>query len=315
MLGAIPFLDGATYSFDDYYRRSFEQIAKAAGHHILFQRTGNPRFSDRLYMEMRTPELAKEDSRLRKQWEREFSTPEAEEHQRVSQSLEWLEKFDLRMQDLPCFVFITQEGRRVGLLRMTHRWYESESSWRIFLRCFCAWLEGKDVRKVATADLVDAAVSRRLSRLLRKLTKAVDDQLQLPKATARAGDAIRTRSQVAPFGTPEGATWGDVQMRFRDGHTVFVRVWSVSRVCNFTEMGMVDRRDGNPTKQWKLLEAFATERGILDWTSSQADPKNQKRRENLANNLRDFFRIEGDPFRLTDDGKGWQALFRISFAE
>ena len=36
------------------------------------------------------------------------------------------------------------------------------------------------------------------------------------------------------------------------------------------------------------------------------------RKPALAANLRDFFRIEGDPFRLTDDGKGWQARFLIS---
>ena len=44
-------------------------------------------------------------------------------------------------------------------------------------------------------------------------------------------------------------------------------------------------------------------------SDTYAHRRNQKRRELLAANLRDFFRIEGDPFRLTDDGKGWQALF------
>ena len=55
----------------------------------------------------------------------------------------------------------------------------------------------------------------------------------------------------------------------------------------------------------------------MDWDSRQAHRRNQKRREILARNLREFFHIEddplskGDPFRLTDDGKGWQARFRI----
>ncbi|WP_157067615.1 hypothetical protein [Desulfosarcina cetonica] len=75
---------------------------------------------------------------------------------------------------------------------------------------------------------------------------------------------------------------------------------------------MANKKNGDPTVQWELLRTFSDEHGVLDWSSNKADRRNQKRREILATNLRDFFRIEGDPFRLTDDGKGWQALFLIS---
>ena len=114
------------------------------------------------------------------------------------------------------------------------------------------------------------------------------------------------------FPTPSDATWGDVTIRFKDGYTVLIKAKSVSGVFNYTQMGMADNRNTNPTVQWELLHAFADGYGTLDWTSSQADRRNQKRREKLAADLRAFFRIEGDPFRLTEDGKGWQARLHIS---
>ena len=39
------------------------------------------------------------------------------------------------------------------------------------------------------------------------------------------------------------------------------------RVCNYTQMGMANRKNGEPTLQWALLRAFAEERGVLDWDS------------------------------------------------
>ena len=114
------------------------------------------------------------------------------------------------------------------------------------------------------------------------------------------------------FPTPPGSTWGDVSIRFKDGHTVSVKVKSAGGVYNYTQMGMANKKNGEPTKQWELLRTFADEYGVLDWSSKRADRRNQKRREILATNLRDFFRIDGDPFCLTDDGKGWRARFHIS---
>ena len=114
------------------------------------------------------------------------------------------------------------------------------------------------------------------------------------------------------FPTPPNTTWEDVSIRFIDGHTVSIRAKSEHKVCHYTQIGMVNRKNGSPTVQWELLRVFAEERGVLDWTSRQAHRRNQKRRENLAKNLQTFFRIEGDPFRVTEDGNGWQARFHLS---
>ena len=124
--------------------------------------------------------------------------------------------------------------------------------------------------------------------------------------------SLQKNDSLVFFPVPPDATWDDVVMSFKDGYTISIKVQSVSGVFNYTQMGMADKRNTNPTKQWELLRAFADGNGILDWTSSHANRRNQKRREILAANLRNFFRIDSDPFRLTDNGKGWQARFRIS---
>jgi len=116
---------------------------------------------------------------------------------------------------------------------------------------------------------------------------------------------------MAHFPTPPGAVWEEVSIRFRDGHTVSAKVRDAKGVFNYTEMGMVDRKSGNPTVQWQLLRAFADGHGLLDWARRGADRKNQKRREKLARNLRAFFRIQNDPFTVMEDGTGWETRFAI----
>lgn len=114
------------------------------------------------------------------------------------------------------------------------------------------------------------------------------------------------------FPTPPGATWENVSIKFVDGHKVAVKVKSESGVFNFTQMGMANQKSSEPNVQWKLLQVFAEEQGELTWQSPHADSRNQKRKEILANSLSAFFRIKGDPFKLTADGKGWSSRFNIS---
>lgn len=113
------------------------------------------------------------------------------------------------------------------------------------------------------------------------------------------------------FPTPAGARWSDLRLRFVDGHTIAVAVGEVTRVLHYSQIGMADGRNARPTRQWELLRAFAQGYGTLTWKSRDADRRNQKRREYLARDLKAFFRIDGEPIVLTDDGKGWRTVFRI----
>ena len=118
-------------------------------------------------------------------------------------------------------------------------------------------------------------------------------------------------TQLVPFPTPAGATWEQVEMRFKDGHTVAVKVLGEQGVFNYAQMGMANRTNAEPTVQWDLLKRFAESKGEMTWRSPGADRKNQKRRENLAKDFRAFFRIDGDPITLTEDGRGWRVRFEL----
>ncbi len=113
------------------------------------------------------------------------------------------------------------------------------------------------------------------------------------------------------FLTPPGTQWSDTSIRFHDAHTVTVSAKGESKKVSYEGMGMADRRSPKPTKQWDLLYAFARSSGYLTWDSPDADRKNQKRRERLADDLRAYFGIGSDPFVYVPEVKGWRARFEV----
>lgn len=119
-------------------------------------------------------------------------------------------------------------------------------------------------------------------------------------------------SDIVCFDTPESATWHDVSLRFLDTESLTVSVKSKRSVVTYVDLGLVDKRNGRPDVQWRLLQAFATSHGVMTWDSPGASRKNQKRKEYLAQQLKKFFAIEQEPFELTPNRKGWRCVFAIT---
>ncbi len=113
------------------------------------------------------------------------------------------------------------------------------------------------------------------------------------------------------FPTPPDAIWENVSIRFKDGHTVSIKVKSVGGVFNYTQMGMANKKNGNPTIQWKLFEAFANSKGEIDWKNSHAHPNLKKQKQELANCLKEFFQLENDPIEWDKGSKAYRCRFRI----
>ncbi len=133
----------------------------------------------------------------------------------------------------------------------------------------------------------------------------VEPPLQRPSATKS--------TSVEKFPTPKGSSWEDVRIRFTDGQRVHVQVKDESGTYNFTQMGMNNRKSGEPTVQWDLMEEFANNDGEFSCRDLTIRPKYQKRKEKLAKDLQVFFEIEDDPIESLGPGKGWRARFMISF--
>lgn len=134
------------------------------------------------------------------------------------------------------------------------------------------------------------------------------------------GDALRafvaqhiaiseSQDRSPRFPTPSGATWSDVLIRFKDGHTVSVAVLGCSGVYGYADLGMCSGKNNAPTKQWELLRTFAEERGVLTWSSRKASPRHRKQKQLLGDALRRFFGIEGDPFAASEGG--WRTKFSV----
>lgn len=118
-----------------------------------------------------------------------------------------------------------------------------------------------------------------------------------------------TTKESPRFPTPAGTAWEDVAVRFKDGHTVSVTVRDRSAMLGYAGLGMGSSKNNAPTRQWGLLRAFAEEHGVLTWASRKASPKHRKQKQLLADALRRFFGIDGDPFVIEDGG--WRARFRV----
>jgi hypothetical protein len=125
----------------------------------------------------------------------------------------------------------------------------------------------------------------------------------LPATTPSRGDGF--------FPTPAGTRWEHVHVRFLDGHSVSVRVGTVTAIYEYGQLGMADKRSAKPNVQWELLRAFARHGGELRWGDAEADPRNKKRKERLSADLRAFFRIDDVPIVATSDGMGWQTVFGL----
>lgn len=113
------------------------------------------------------------------------------------------------------------------------------------------------------------------------------------------------------FPTPAGIGWAEITLKFLDGHTLTVKAGEVVRRVTFTDMGMENCKNRLPTKQWRLLEAFAEERGKLRWSSRGAKWGNKKQKQFLSAHLRDFFRLEDDPIVWDKDGKVYRCRFKL----
>lgn len=154
------------------------------------------------------------------------------------------------------------------------------------------------------------------------------DAAHVPQPKAEDGTAF--------FPTPPGVEWTDLAIVFKDAHTVSVSLGGIQRVLNYTAMGMADRRSRNPNKQWKLLYELAQRNDLLrqyrkdpskfvgleDLTNEHAANKrkgnrrdaHRKQKQLLAQSLRRFFQIDGDPFILSGNG-GWSPRFILTAEE
>ncbi len=127
------------------------------------------------------------------------------------------------------------------------------------------------------------------------------------------------------FATPEGTKWSDIQIRFLESPTVYVKkqdiyvstsirvtVGNVDRVISCEEAGMAKKNNKMPKDQWILLYAFAKQRGRLDWSSDHPPQQVVKQKQELSKSLKKFFGLDGNPIEDWDkEEQCYRCRFRI----
>lgn len=178
---------------------------------------------------------------------------------------------------------------------------------------------------VPTTQFSDLAVADLLGRQQARLTALVDLFEGDGEGNLVATESARTLlaefheavmpepdgPMMARFPTPPDARWGDVTIKFVDGHTVSIRCKSEAGTFNYTQMGMVDGRNANPNVQWQFLQDLAEGRGSMSSTSGLANQKNVKRKQTLNERLGAFFSIDGEAITWDADAGEYRCRFQL----
>ncbi|MFB3909978.1 MAG: hypothetical protein ACE15D_16420 [Candidatus Eisenbacteria bacterium] len=150
MLFALPILNSASRRFDEYHRLAVAEIDRAAGSRITVWRFGNPRGSGVEHQKLRPKQLIAADEQDEQAWAEEIRAGTVREHW-SKQMLEARVALKIKKEDVPCIAFFTctPSLRRVGMLRISPAWYESDAGWGWFCSRFCTWLRRSSVRELA----------------------------------------------------------------------------------------------------------------------------------------------------------------------
>jgi len=190
----------------------------------------------------------------------------------------------------------------------------------------CATTDTAFILVIPTTRFSDLAMMDLLGRQKARGTALADLFENDGAGKLVATDAARTllaefHSAVMPeddrgpserFPTPPDAIWGDVTIKFEDGHTVSIRCKSERGTFNYTQMGMVDRRNGNPDVQWQLLGNLADGHGQMTWEASAARRENKKRKQTLNQRLSAFFAIDGEAITWDKEAENYRCRFQLA---
>jgi len=124
---------------------------------------------------------------------------------------------------------------------------------------------------------------------------------------------ITSVREIIPLDLPKDVHWENVQMRFVDPHTVFIEIpkCEVKITADYKDMGMEDMRSHLPNAQWKVLQALARYNNGISWKTPVASPTLKKNKQLLAEALKRYFNLDGDPFFLYKKEKAYRLKMRL----
>lgn len=124
---------------------------------------------------------------------------------------------------------------------------------------------------------------------------------------------IPSVKEILPLKLPDKTTWGDVQARFVDPHTLFIEIprHEVKLTVDYKEMGMWDKRSGRPNAQWLVFRELAKYEGEISWSTPIADNDIKKQKQLLSAALKRYFGINDDPFGIYRKERAYRLKMRL----
>jgi hypothetical protein len=110
---------------------------------------------------------------------------------------------------------------------------------------------------------------------------------------------------------PADARWEDLAFEFVADEAVNVRFKTETRKLGPEQLGMRNKKNGNPTLAWTLLRTMAVKAGTLSWKDREASVRLKKQKQLLSTLLRNAFGISDDPIMWRPSQGTYQARFTI----
>lgn len=133
---------------------------------------------------------------------------------------------------------------------------------------------------------------------------------------------VKPKKYFAPFPTPEGAKWHEVDISFTDNDHVKIKVRDVVKTLHYSQMGFKHKQTKKAIKPWNTLRIFAMNNGTVSYRTrnikngktvsikserlvTQDDVKELKKK------LYSEFGIEGNLLPYDEKNAAYKALFQI----
>jgi len=129
--------------------------------------------------------------------------------------------------------------------------------------------------------------------------------------------------KIIPLNIPTDTKWENIAIQILDENNIVILIGNKKYETNYIKMGFVDNRKGCPDKQWWLLQLLAINKGSLSWEDYRSSNKLlslslkdinkfKKTKQLLAEGLKNYFKINEDPFYSYKKEKAYRIRINLT---
>ncbi len=133
------------------------------------------------------------------------------------------------------------------------------------------------------------------------------------------------KKKMSPPNVAPGTRWENIRIRIIDENNVVILIGNSKYETNYKKMGFEDERTGYPNKQWMFLWLLAINNGALSWEDYRDNNrlsnlslkdinKFKKIKQLLAETLKNYFKINEDPFYSYRKEKAYRIRINLTSA-